>query len=313
MPGANLLFGDVGVADEPPVAADKPHQRQRRLAKGHVHNAVAVEQVRRAQRDVGGNEAARVARVGEFMHVAAPGGAVDDRAVHNHRLHVVRADVAVRADGNRRVGEDVGVLRVHVPLRAAGEDKQVGQRHDVADRAGFARGNPYFDAVVIARGRRVAHVALRTAARHPYFLRFGVCPCQYAPLLEVGNGRRVVVRLVEDVFVFRRGLRHVRRDAAVFKARFVGVSCQAEHARLPLVHEVMVGTIHRFPRQGVAVAGGVEVVGDFDLRAFFALHPVFHRRHFVAVFEVNLLHPGCQRHALRLRLEFSRRFKLRHK
>ena len=247
------------------------------------------------------------------MHMPAPGGAVDDRAVHNHRLHVVRANVAVRADGNRRVGEDVGVLRVHVPFRAARQYQQVGQRHDVADRAGFARGNPHFDAVVIARGGGVAHVALRTAARHPYFLRFGVCPCQYAPLLEVGHGRGVVVRLVEDVFVFRWGFRHVRRDAAVFKTGFVGVACQAEHPRLALVHEVMVGTIYRLPGQFVAVAGGVEVVGHFHFGAFFTLHPVFHRRHFVAVFEVDLLHPGCQRHARCLRLEFGRRFEFRHK
>ena len=313
MPGANLLFGDVGVANQPPVAADKPHQRPRRFAKGHIDDAVAVEEVRRAQRDVGGNKTARVARVGEFMHMPATRGAVDDRAVHNHRLHVVRANVAVRADADGGVGEHVAVLRVHVPLRAAGEDKQVGQRYDVADRAGFACSNPYFDAVVVTRGGRVAHVAFGAAPRHPYFLRFGRRACQHAPLLEVGNSRGVVVRLVEDVFVFRWGLRHVRRDAAVFKARFVGVASKAEHARLPLVHEVVVGTIHRFPRQGVAVAGGVEVVGDFHLRTFFALHPVFHRRHFVAVFEVDLLHPGYRRHALGFRLEFGRRLEFRYK
>ena len=74
----------------------------------------------------------------------------------------------------------------------------------------------------------------------------------------------------------------------------------------------MVGAIHRFPRQGVGVAGGVEVVGDFHFGAFFALHPVFYRRHFVAVFEVDLLHPGCQRHALGFRFEFGRWLKFRH-
>ena len=128
VPGADLLLGHVGEAQQLARRGHEPRHRSRRLLERDVLDVEPVEEVRRPQRQIARDVAAGLPVVCELADVAAACGAVEHVGIHDHRLRVAGADVGLRTHGHAAGRDRVRIHRGHPPLGRPSQQHQRVER-----------------------------------------------------------------------------------------------------------------------------------------------------------------------------------------
>ena len=265
VPGADLLLGHVGQAQQLAVVGHEPAHRLGGFGVGHVHQVERVEQVGGSQAHVARQESTGLPVVAHLAHVATTGRAVEHGVVDDHRLHVVGADVGLGAHRDRGGRDRITTGRLHAPLGRAGQQNQVLQGHDVPDAVCLTRGHPETDRVVVARGQRVRQVGLGARAGEPKVLGLVGRAGKRPALLVIGHGAGVVTCTRKRVVDLLGGLGQVGGDVVVLERQPVGLADVAVQAVVLLVDVVAQGAGDRRPVHRVERAGLQQVVGDVGL------------------------------------------------
>ena len=196
--------------------------------------------------------------------MAATGRAVNHRVVHNGWLHIVCADVGLRAHRNCGRRNDIAVHRTDSPLGGAGECEQLRQGDDVPDRVRLSSCNTKLDSIRVLGRNRIRHVAFGPAPRHQHRLRRVVCASKDAALLEVRYCTWIVVCAVEHGVIHRRRNARVWRNVVIdngCSGRFANESVQAA---LQLVHAIARRIRYGCPRNSDVCSTCPEIGIDFS-------------------------------------------------
>ncbi|KAK6023120.1 hypothetical protein OSTOST_11154, partial [Ostertagia ostertagi] len=216
VPGVDVVFLQVGEAQQHPVGAHAPDDAVGIAGIGPFLDRLALEQVAGEDRDVAALEAVRREFIGDVADLLARRRDIDRAALGGDRRDLRDALVALRLHGAIGRGHHVG-LRTGpgLPYRTRGPDQQDVEAQQEADLVHLAAGDGAGDRVAVFRRRRGVHVVEGRRGRRIERLRLLVGPAVPLPALVIGRAARILVGGVERVLGLRRSVGRVGLDRRV--------------------------------------------------------------------------------------------------